>query len=140
MRAKGTDYRLATTSADYKRIRNFLKDQEIEFSRLSFPSIFAERNGVVVGTLSTTYDANLIIAGPLAADVGRGNPAFVLVRLIQAYERVLERTGVSEYLFWVWEHQGPWISTLKDAGLTPWERKDGRLWFKKEVDPWVEAM
>jgi len=134
MYVKDTVYHLATTSAHYKRARQFLSNHDAVFERLTFPTITAERDDEIIGVLSTQHHDSAIIAGPLVVDIGDGNPSFVVIRLWQAYERVLHEAGVTEYLFAVPEGESAWNEAVNQMEVDVWKHHKGAIWYRKGVE------
>lgn len=96
---RSTKYRLATSPNDYKACRALFAENhgaDPDHS-LTFPTVLAERNGEVVGFLSTWDDKKALIAGPL--EVKGGKNIFTFIRLIEAYENVMRSAGVTQFLF-----------------------------------------
>lgn len=129
----GTIYRIAASGQDYKRARSFFDRLSMPHSRLSFPTILAERDDNLVGALATNTEKRAVIAGPLAIDVP-GNPAFVGLRLLDLYDSVMREVRVKQYLFFIDETEKDWIENIEDVtGLTPYTREDGKAWFKRDL-------
>ena len=130
---KTTQYHLATTSHDYRRCNKFLREAEVEYKRLSFPTVMAERNGGIVGIVSTQPRKDMIAAGPIYVDVD-GNTSFVLIRLIEAYENILRAAGVKDYYFSI---TGQILSIMTrlmgSLEADKLEEVDGYTWFRKAV-------
>lgn len=100
MKPLNTKYRLATSSRDYQRCRQLFEENQGEppSVRLSFPTVLAERDGSVIGFLSTHPSSTHIMAGPLEVKGGRNMITFI--RLIEAYENVLRAAGVASFMFY----------------------------------------
>lgn len=96
---RSTKYRLATSPADYKACRALFADNHgaDPTNSLSFPTVMAERDGALVGFLSTWSSKKALIAGPL--EVKGGKNIFLFIRLIEAYENVMRIAGVKRFLF-----------------------------------------
>ena len=128
-----TQYHLATTSHDYRRCNKFLRGAAIEYKHLSFPTVMAERNDDIVGIVSTQPRKDMIAAGPVHVSV-EGNPTFVFIRLIEAYENVLRAAGVSTYYFFT---NGRLLKALDRiggiAGAEEVSVDDDRTWFRKVI-------
>ena len=103
MTTKGdTNYFLATSPQDYRKCNDFLRKQGMH-SKLSFPTIYAERHLHVIGLLGTIARKDMILAGPLIVAID-GNPAFVGMRLIQVYDDTMRKAGVRFYNFMATGH------------------------------------
>ena len=127
-----TKYRLASGLPAYNRARAFLKGQAQTVSDLTAPTVLAIREDSIIAVLATTANKKAIIAGPIATSV-EGNPAFVVRRMIEAYETVLTRLGIKTYLFWFWDHQTPWMRMIESMSVLPWMHDGERVWYKREL-------
>src|SRR5262245_41754596 len=105
-----TSYRLAHSSKDYRACHQLLKGLQIAAGTLSWPTVMAIREGEVIGCLSTQTDKGAIIAGPLA--VSTTPPSLVALRLVEAYEHVLQRLGLQGYYFGVVAGTQRWVNLL----------------------------
>ena len=128
-----TQYHLATTSHDYRRCNEFLRGAEVEYKHLSFPTVMAERDGGIVGIVSTQPRKDLVVAGPMHVGVD-GNPSFVFMRLVECYERVLKLAGVTFYHFFT---SGKMLDNLSRLG-EEWSVEkvpgDGETsWFRRMI-------
>ena len=78
-------------------------------------------------------DSGMIAAGPVHVSV-KGNPTFVFIRLIEAYENVLRAAGVSTYYFFT---NGRLLKALDRiggiAGAEEVSVDDDRTWFRKVI-------
>lgn len=130
-----TNYFLATTPQHYKNARVFMKDDLDDNDHLSFPTIIAERDDEVIGVLSTRPTKNMIIAGPIRIDV-KGNPTFTLIRLVDCYEFILRKAGITSYLMHTTDDY--FIDTInKISDKWPIEpiasAPEGGLWFRRSM-------
>ncbi len=97
-----------------------------------FPTVVAKRDGKLIGLLSTRPVTEAIVAGPLIVDLPtRG---VVTMRLVEAYDIVLRRAGVKNYLFHVKKGKA-WAEQVERAlGVAPYtEDGHGNLWFKRDL-------
>ena len=99
-----TDYSLAGSSKDYREANEFLKNREVEYTSLSFPTIIARREEDVVGVISTIKGEPRITAGPLHVDTKDGHEIFTAIRIVSCYDGVLKKAGITKY--WFWAHIG----------------------------------
>ena len=129
MSPRDTRYRLACSPADYRRARAFLAER-MEVGRLSYPTVYGQRDGRVVGVLSTSTDQGAIVAGPLAVE---GRSPFVALRLIEAYDRVMQAAGVSFYHFHVAADNARWREVIEQFGLRPFHEDTAGAWYRRDV-------
>lgn len=95
MHPDSTIYRLARDEDDY-----FLDLMQWGDVPRRFPTVVAERDGVIVGYLATDARPEFICAGPLYVDLPSGRSgAVIALRLLEAYEAVLRVAGVESYYF-----------------------------------------
>lgn len=125
-----TSYRLATTPADYRKCQALMREYR-EPVPLSFPTVMAERDGELIGFLSTHTKHGAVVAGPLV--IREGLRAFTMVRLIEAYDRVMWRAGVKSYHFHVSAANAQWREQIERFGMTPWHTDEQGAWFKREL-------
>jgi hypothetical protein len=96
-----TDYSLARSSKDYREANEFLKDCEIEYTGLSFPTIIARRKKDVIGVISTIKGEPRVTMGPLHIDIGEGNKIYTSIRMMSCYDGILKEAGITRYWFWI---------------------------------------
>lgn len=132
-----TEYALAITPDQFSQCRHFLAGHGVENERLSFPTIAAYRDEAVVGVISTAPRDDRVVAGPMHVNVGEGiSPAFALLKLLEAYERVLLVNGVNEYHFTVDISETDWLNVVRESGVAEEEGTDpegGHVWFKRSL-------
>jgi hypothetical protein len=125
-----TLYRLAATPADYGRCRLLIGAAK----PLRFPTVMAERDGVLVGVLGTEAAyPDKIVAGPLVVSAAIPNPAFLTVRLIDAYETELRRAGVKAYLFCTGLDNHRFVRWIQALGGREVSQCEGYRWYWREV-------
>ena len=127
-----TLYRLATSAQDYRKCHALLKAEGLSY-KLSFPTVMADRDGDIVGFLSTAPRKDAVIAGPLFIRGDMRGQGFLTLRLGEAYENVMRAAGIREYLAVVDPGNERWTEALDAAGLEPMGEHDGRLWFKRRL-------
>ena len=93
-----TEYLLAVTPQDYRKCREFIKDQTGEDVKLKFPTVYAKRLLTIVGILGTLPRDDMILAGPLLVNT-KGNKGFIALNLKIFYEALLKKMGVTLYNF-----------------------------------------
>ena len=131
-----TDYSLARSSKDYREANKFLKDREVEYTGLSFPTIIARREKDVIGVISTVKDEPRITAGPLHVDVGKGSQElFTTIKLTSCYDGILKKAGITKY--WIWMRVGAKLIEVCER-LSCYERvemndDDSFVWFERSL-------
>lgn len=126
-----TNYYLVTTQQESRRCRAFLAAQGEHTRRIQYPTVYAEREQAVVGVLGSHYRQGCLAAGPLIVATRR--PIFVGLRLLEAYEDLLKRSGVRTYMFAVEKTQPHWKAALDAFGLGPLRETDDVWLYRKEV-------
>lgn len=130
-----TMYRLASSSADYKKAHAFLSEEDAKPKRLSFPTILAEREGELVGVLGTWPSDQAVVAGPIAVrPLNGGNPSFLLLHLAEAYENILRAAGVKFYLTSSRSDNTTFLTTLEEIGFERYAEENDVVWLRRELD------
>lgn len=106
MKPTKTLYRLATSGADYRACRALMRVNGNFDQQLHFPTVVAERNGRIIGFLSTNECDWCLMAGPLETQTP--NPIMVM-RLVEAYENAIRLMGITRYCFSINKKQKRWI-------------------------------
>lgn len=101
-----TLYRLATTAADYRACHALMRANGNFSQQLHFPTVVADRDGRILGFLSTNECDWCLLAGPLETQTP--NPIMVM-RLCEAYENALRMMGITRYCFSIAKSQKRWI-------------------------------
>lgn len=143
MNPSKTTYRLMTQK-DRKHCRSLMQKAAFEFrtdllrSRLGFPTVVADRAGVLLGFISTVPSNTEIVAGPLVIDPAIKNRGPTALHLLEAYDNLMRAAGVVEYLFWVDEANTYWLKILAKLDLTHYATNNDQLWFKRPL--WTAAV
>ncbi len=134
MISTGTTYKLIAKPSEYRALHRVAKKVGVKTdSGLSWPTVIAERDGKVIGFLSSKQKKGSVIAGPIAVDVD-GATIFVARRLVEFYELFLYAARVPHYFFNISKDNKRWVRTVKDLlKLEPYAEKDGVLWFKRKL-------
>lgn len=128
-----TQYHLATTPHDYRRCNEFLRNDSVEYKHLSFPTVMAERDDAIIGIVSTQPRKDMIAIGPVHISI-EGNPIFVFIHLIEAYENVLRAAGVSIYFLYTSGKLLKVLDRIKDRlRIEEISMDDDRTWFRKVI-------
>lgn len=123
-----TIYRLAVIE-DLPACNAILEAQFGQSWPLGFPTVVAERDGEILGLLSTNTECNwALMAGPLALK----RPSFITVmRLCEAYEVVLRKMGVTRYCFFISVWNNKWIRQATEIGCKVIRSNDKNLFFER---------
>ncbi len=104
MYPRDTTYLLCVSPKDYASCHRFFKQEAKDQRasgyqpfRIQFPTIRALRDGEVVGVMASQMTPQGLVASPLHVAYWIYNHMPVVLRLIDAYETVLEQAGVTEY-------------------------------------------
>jgi hypothetical protein len=98
MKPARTLIRLANPGGEWNRLYALARKAGIRVHKgdFAFPTVVAERDGKVVGFVSTWPTEEAIVAGPLVIE-DAPNP-FLFLRLAEGYENLLRHAGVKVYL------------------------------------------
>jgi hypothetical protein len=129
-----TIYCIADSARSYSLCHQLIREEGLEQSELSFPTLMAiSEDGVLTGVLGTHISNHQIVAGPLVLKSDRPH-YWTLIRLIEHYERVMRTAGVTEYIFSVPKDAEAWLDKIdKLFHFEPYSEKDGRLWFVRKL-------
>jgi hypothetical protein len=111
---RDTTYRLAHAPRDYARCHTLMREEGPPV-KLGWPTVLAERDGKVIGFVSTQPRRDALVAGPLVLN-GTPRPGIVVMRLAEAYDLVMRKAGVTSYLFHVDTDNAKWLEILKGLG------------------------
>ena len=98
---------------------------------LSWPTVVAERNGKILGFMSTNAAKKFLLAGPLI--IGKDCHAITVIRLVEAYEVVLKMAKVTSYWFHVEQKNKNWIKLIHKLGVKEKEKSETGLWFERKL-------
>lgn len=128
MHPSKTIYRLAAPE-DTLACNALLEAQFGQSWPLGFPTIVAERDGEILGLLSTNTECQwALMAGPLALK----HPSFIIVlRLCEAYEVALQLMGVTRYCFFISAWNKKWIRQATEMGCKIIRSNDKNLFFER---------
>lgn len=134
MHSATTTYKLISQPYEYRALHKIAEKVGVKTDAgLSWPTVVAERDGRVVGFLSSQFKKNNVVAGPIAIDVD-GPTIFVARRLVEFYELFLYAARVPRYFFGIQKDNDKWIGTVaKLLKLEPYSEKNGVLWFERKL-------
>lgn len=124
-----TVYRLADNPADYRACHDILRAHNRPLDwKLHWPTVVAIRDNKVIGFLSTCKSTWAVMAGPLESP-----SPFVTLRLVEAYEVVLNTIGVSRYCFFIEKDiaHTHWVKQVRTLGLNPISQTPTRFYFER---------
>jgi len=124
----GTDYYLARSSKDYGRVGDYLRANKAGVRSLSYPTIFAQRKGDIVGTFSTRPNKKKgITAGPIHSTKG----GFTVLRLAQVYDAVLKHAGIQHYFVHIYNKTGHLQRIVEKLPYELHGETDDARWYKR---------
>lgn len=130
--AENMTYMLAYTPTDYKVCHELLRKERGFDAPMTFPTVIARRDGNPIGFLSTHPSDKMVIAGKIVVkDTPR--PIIIIMRLIEAYEFVLHRAGVTMYNVPVDKKQPKLVAAMRKIIGEPYAEDDENLWFKRII-------
>lgn len=98
---------------------------------LNWPTVAAERDGKIVGFLSTLPVEGAVVAGPLVLEK---TPNMLLtIRLGEAYEVVLRMAGVKTYFHAVEKDRTEYIGMLERLGYTKHEESEKQVVMRRDL-------
>lgn len=108
-----TTYRLAQAGGEFNKLYALMRKRGLATrgGMLQFPTVVAERDGKIVGFLSTSSTDEGLYVGPLVCD-----GPIMAMRLTEAMELVLVQAGVSRYLVSVPEVN---VARIEELGYVP---------------------
>ena len=101
--------------------------------KLGFPTVYAVRDGILLGFLSTIPLKRRVVAGPLVIDPTLKKPVITAIRLCEAYEQVLKQAGVTLYTLAVDSHKTKWAHVLERSGFHLYEQTPTSFNYKRQV-------
>lgn len=133
MRPANTIYRLSEPRdiPMCKKIWEESSDQFGGVKKLSWPTIIAERNGRLLGFVSTQPTKKMLVVGPLITR--KPCHSIVILRLVEAYEYILRKAGVSSYWFHVEKKNKQWLKLIYKLGLKENDETDTGYWFERKL-------
>jgi hypothetical protein len=112
-----------------KKLWRAQSDLSGKVEKLGFPTIVAEREGKIIGFLSTYPNKKGIFPGPLVLNGSKS--IFTVMRLIEAYENVLRYAGVEFYMVNVDKRNNRIVNLLTQLPLEKTRESKNDLWFKR---------
>lgn len=122
MYPRDTTYHEAYDRAQMAALEQFrAASTEEKTHEWGFPTVYAIRDGQLLGYVSRRHDDVLVVLGPLVLRKDLPLPTRIItgIRLWQAMERVLERYQVKQYVFSVDARRTQYCDELLRLGLSP---------------------
>lgn len=113
--------------ADHQDFGRILSTFELT-ERLSHPTVFAEKDGEIIGFLSTHDNPRSVVAGPFVS-----KSQVVAVRLGQIYEAILKTLGIGVFWFHVERDNHRYLNLLKKIGYEMIEEDKTGFWFRRRL-------
>lgn len=132
MKPVTTTFHIVRPGGAFNKLYAFAKrvGQPLETGTLNWPTVAAERNGKLIGFLSTLPIEGAVVAGPLVLE----KPSMITtIRLGEAYEVVLRMAGVKTYLHTVESTRTDYIGMLERLGYTQLAGKDGMTVMRRDL-------
>ena len=135
MKPTKTTYHLVTQPTQYKACYALYRAAQPGGPKikLGFPTVYAQREGVLLGFLSSIPKQPEVVAGPLVMDPTLKVPVITAMRLCEAYEEVLRTAGVTCYLFCVDSHRAGWARTLERSGFHLFKQTPTLFCYEREM-------
>ena len=127
-----TQYSIARNAQDYKNIHSYIRTHnETSQSPLGFPTILAYDNGKpkrVKGFIATSTHKKVVMIDQIMAE-----SPIVAFRLIEKYDILMQKLGITEYLIPVDKDDEKLKNTVARLfDIIPSYENDRYFWFKKE--------
>lgn len=118
MNPTNTFYRLARAGGEWNRIRAIAAraGHLLRKGDFGWPTVVAERDGRVVGFLSTIQREDAVWAGPLVVEAEPKH--LIWLRLAEAYENLLREAGVKTYFISIPEAMTDYIDQVERCGFS----------------------
>ncbi len=132
MRPVSTTFRIVRPGGAFNKLYALAKrvGQPLATGTLNWPTVAAERDGKVIGFLSTLPVNGVVMAGPLVLE----KPSMLMtIRLGEAYEVVLRLAGVNTYFHMVSKEQPAYVSMLERLGYTQYGVDGEQIVMKREL-------
>lgn len=128
-----TIYRLAKGPADYRRAQAIAKVRGAYQGPMGFPTVLAERDGEVIGFVSTHPKADAVLCDRLAVSGQIENPSRLVFRLAEAYERVMWMAGVRVFYIWIENGNEDLLPLVTRIYGNPYHVDAEHTWFRVDI-------
>lgn len=124
-----TIFRLARAGGEFNKLYAIARKSgtPLPAGTLNFPTVLAERDGKVIGFLSTMKSPGLpgVWAGHMK--LAKSPNMLLAIRLAEAYEVVLRKAGVREYFHTVDKDRTEYIDMLGRLGYIKQNESDDKV-------------
>lgn len=125
MYSKNTEYKIATTPAEYIDCHGLMEEDE----ELFYPTVMAVRDGKAIGMISTDNGEDNLFATHIIA-----NSIFTCIGLYELYEQTLSNLGIEHYLFSVEKENTKLINIIKKLfGIDSFMETDELLFYARRI-------
>lgn len=129
-----TTYHMVTKLSEYKLCHGVIKQAKITERKLEFPTVYAKRDGKVIGVAGNGGDPERITLATFCCIVDP--PWIVLIRLVEAFEEVLRASKVvTEYIVAV-DIKNPRLNeyVTRILGYPPYAQTEHNFWYRRVLD------
>ena len=132
MHPSRTEYKIVRPGGAFNKLYALAKrlGEPLATGTLNWPTVAAERDGKVIGFLSTLPVDGAVVAGPLILEKPS---AITAMRLAEAYEVVLRLGGVKTYLHTVEKARTGYIEMLERAGFRKYNENDTLVAMRRDL-------
>ena len=133
MQPRDTTFKLVRPGGAFNKLYALAKrvGQPLATGTLNWPTVAAERDGKVIGFLSTMPFEGAIVAGPLVLEK---TPNMLLtIRLGEAYEVVLRAAGITAYHHCVPVERRDYIEMLERLGYKNVAEVEAQAVMRKDL-------
>jgi hypothetical protein len=130
MRPVETEYKVAVPGGAFNRLYALARKigQPLKAGTLNWPTVFAERDGKVLGFLSTTPRTEFILSGPLVME----QPKLLLaIRLGEAYDVVMRAANIPQYFITAPAAMSEWVEILETLGFQRIKEIQGEVLLRR---------
>lgn len=124
-------YFLALHAGDYRKLRLYAESEGIFDFKMSYPTVFAVRNGAIRGVITTATDQGCL---QLCALVSEGEKLWTWLRLVEMYERLLQAAGVTCYFFPVPSGKPEWRAMVERAAEVVLIEDGDPAWYRRNLN------
>jgi len=135
MRPAHTKYYMAATDAEYAACLAMAEAQDVGEIPRDMPLVYADREGRIVGWLGTRLtDDGVVLVTPLVLSAALMTGRIVLLRLLEALERVLPLLGIHDYAFALDARAAvPYQQAVEALCGPPRHHLHGEAWYIRHV-------
>lgn len=133
MTPRDTIYRLAHGQRDLRACHAIARARGLTDATMGWPTVVADRRGVLLGFLATRPSKKAVEAGPLAISPEAPRPAIIMMRLIEAYEVVLKRAGVQFFFFKIDHENEVWRRMVEKVGHRAYHQDGAGTVYRRAI-------